>query len=209
MGQPRCLYCGTSSGPVPSGLIWMPKDQTPAPPPAPAEPKVEGSFERPRPTPVSQVVDSLLFVMALPIVVPSLMMTFAQAKRWGRIPLAIMAFDALLLIGIAVSLNLNWGAGKPLAVTLLIPAALGSTIAAGALMARRAVARRLDDGIFLGYSNLVAMLLIGGGTALGIGGFGVAYGLSTTSGVYFPFWFGLSAGLGMVGFAVYLATQES
>jgi hypothetical protein len=128
-------------------------DSIPAPPAIP-----EGaldSLEKPRLT-MSQIERILLF-LALPVVVPSLIINFLMAKRWGRVDFVILGFDGLVLLFLSM--------GSPFFFIMLC-----ALFASGILCILRAP--KLPYGIFLGYSNAVAMLLIGGGILWLIGFFG-------------------------------------
>lgn len=94
---------------------------------------------------------AIIFLLSFPVVVPSLMTHWLMAKRWGRIPLPSILFDGLLLLLFCLFYPVLW------TFVLL-------SMAATAVLFLRSVARgRADSGIFLGYSNMVAMPLILGG----------------------------------------------
>ncbi len=105
--------------------------------------------------------ESLLFILSFPVLLPSLILMFVLAKRWGHVDIYLIIVDGLILtvIGFATS---PW-----LGALLLV-----SWIASVFLYWLRR--HRQGDGIFLGYSNFISLLLIVGGS-LTIGGFVVAF----------------------------------
>jgi hypothetical protein len=101
--------------------------------------------------------ESLLFILSFPVLIPSLILAFVMAKRWGHIDVYLILVDGLLLTGLAFLTS------PLLGVVILI-----SWLASVFLYWLRRDRQRA--GIFLGYSNLIAYLLIFGG-GLAIGGF--------------------------------------
>ncbi len=91
---------------------------------------------------------ALLLLGALPLLVPALLISRVQAKSWGRIPMAMLAWDAVVLL-IAV-----------VALPRLAPLWLLAGVCTGILAVRRSLELKTQHGIFLGYSNLVASLLM-------------------------------------------------
>jgi len=97
----------------------------------------------------------ILLLLSLPVLVPSLIVTFLMAKRWGRIDFVVLAVDGFIILLFAL---------RSTAATVIVLTALA---ASAVLFIVRY--RKLPYGIFLGYSNLVAMLLMGGGLLFSIG----------------------------------------
>lgn len=96
-------------------------------------------------------VRALVFIFSFPVVVPSLIVHWVFARRWGRIPYFSMLVDAVIILMFSLRV-----------ASLTVAAVIA--IASSAVLLFRAVARgRADSGIFLGYSNAVAMPLIFGG----------------------------------------------
>lgn len=102
-------------------------------------------------------IRAIIFLLSFPVVVPSLMTHWLMAKRWGRIPLPSILFDGFVLLLFCMLYPVLW------TFVLL-------SMAATAVLFIRAVARgRAESGIFLGYSNMVAMPLILGGLLVIVG----------------------------------------
>lgn len=99
------------------------------------------------------LAQAALLALALPVVVPSLIWCWIGAKRWGRVDWLFLALTGLVVT--AFSLH----------STLLLTLTLIADVAAAALFVMRY--EKLDHGIFLGYSNAIAMLLILGGLLFG------------------------------------------
>lgn len=97
----------------------------------------------------------ILLLLSLPVLVPSLIINFLMAKRWGRVDFIILAVDGFIILLFAL---------RSTAATIIVLTALA---ASAVLFIVRY--RKLPYGIFLGYSNLVAMLLMGGGLVFSIG----------------------------------------
>lgn len=104
---------------------------------------------------VPRWLHAALFIGSLPILIPSLFFSFIMAKRWGRIDFALIFLDALLLVFLCVM--------SP----LFLPVAVLSAACLSALAILRAP--KLGQGIFLGYSNAVALSVIFTGPLLLIG----------------------------------------
>lgn len=90
-----------------------------------------------------------MLALALPVIAPSLISTWLMAKRWGRVPYVWILIDGFILV--FLSLRAPWLSGF-FGLSLLSAMALS--------IVRH---QRLESGIFLGYSNAVAMLIIVGG----------------------------------------------
>lgn len=105
----------------------------------------------------SALLQALLLLLALPVIVPSLIWFWIGAKRWGRIDWVLLAVSGGALTLFAL------GSSYALALMLIADAA------AGALFVMRY--GKLDDGIFLGYSNAVALPLILAGVLAAFGTF--------------------------------------
>lgn len=114
-----------------------------------AEPKTDRADERAR-------WESLLFLLSFPVLIPSLAFMWLTAKRWGHIDIYLIVVDGLVLT-VITSFMSPWLGGVMLV----------AWIASVFLYWLRRDRQRL--GIFLGYSNLVCLPLIFGGT-LAIGG---------------------------------------
>lgn len=99
--------------------------------------------------------ETLLLIAALPVLVPSLTVNFIGCKVWGRIDALILTLDAGLLM------YLCRGSGP------LLGWLFAAWIASELLWLSRR--DKLEQGIFLGYSNAVAMRLVAGGVLLGLG----------------------------------------
>lgn len=98
-----------------------------------------------------------VFMLAFPVTVPSLVIHWWFAKRWGRIPYVSIMVDGFVMLLFCLA--------HPM-LTVLFVVSLGSTVA---LLIRATVQRRADTGIFLGYSNMVALPLVFGGILCGVG----------------------------------------
>ena len=96
-----------------------------------------------------------LLGLALPLLVPTLIVLFLGARRWGRVDWLALAVSGFVLTAFSFS------------STLFFVLMLVADVAALALFILRY--SRLDHGIFLGYSNAVASCLILGGLLLGGG----------------------------------------
>ncbi|MDQ7825807.1 MAG: tetratricopeptide repeat protein [Candidatus Eremiobacteraeota bacterium] len=94
-------------------------------------------------------LEVILLFLSLPVMVPSLLINFITAKRWGRIDFVLLAVDGFIILLFAL---------RSTVATIIILIAL----AASALLLILRY-QKIPCGIFLGYSNLVAMLLMGGG----------------------------------------------
>ncbi len=97
---------------------------------------------------------ALIFVLAFPVTVPSLVVNWLMAKRWGRIPIFSMFVDGfiVLLLTLRYPLLLAWAAI--------------ACVASAVMLFRAAKQRRIESGIFFGHSNMVALPLIFGGSAV-------------------------------------------
>ena len=100
-------------------------------------------------------IETLLFVVSFPVIIPSLIIAWLGAKKWGRVDLLVLGFPILLVFAAGTWFP-NW----------LVPmgVALVATLVLWVL--------RLDkrqEGIFLGYSNMVILPLITGGLVFGAG----------------------------------------
>lgn len=99
--------------------------------------------------------ESWLLVLSFPIIVPSLIVNFLMAKRWGRNDFALIAFDGLALTMLSLRSAIFF---------LLV---LVAWLASGMLWILRR--DKLPYGIFLGYSNSIAWRLIAGGLLVLLG----------------------------------------
>ncbi len=105
--------------------------------------------------------ESLLFILSFPILIPSLIVMYATAKRWGHIDIYLIILHGLVFT------TVGFVAGPWIGAMMLV-----SWISSVWLYWMRRDRQR--EGIFLGYSNLVSLLLIVGG-ALAIGGFATTF----------------------------------
>lgn len=110
---------------------------------------------KPKTSILSIPLEVILLFLSLPVLVPSLIINFLMAKRWGRIDFVLMAVDGFVILLFALRSTI---------ATIIVLIALG---ASALLFIIRY--RKLPYGIFLGYSNIVAMLLMGGGLLFVIG----------------------------------------
>ena len=104
------------------------------------------------------IVHALLLLGAIPILAPSLLMTAIAAKRWGRIPAPMIAFDAVVLL-ICVA-----------ALPRLAPLWLLAGVCCAVLVVWRSWEGKMLKGAFFGYSSLVAFAFVfcGGFSIFGI-----------------------------------------
>lgn len=116
---------------------------------------------------------ALLF-LGLPLLVPSLLWMFLFSKRWGRVPLVAIAVDALVLVLVSSQ------------VPRMAFVAVVAVAATAALYVWRSSQGALEGGICLGYSNVVVLTIIAGGTLTMVGGCSVLPmgPLMHTSGLY-------------------------
>ncbi len=91
----------------------------------------------------------ILLLLSLPVLIPSLILNFLMAKRWGRVDFYLLAIDGFIILLFALR--------STVATVIVLTAMVASAI----LFIIRY--RKLPYGIFLGYSNIVALLLMGGG----------------------------------------------
>lgn len=129
-----------------------PPGTAPASPPPAYIPPPSG---KPKSSVLSIPFEVVLLFLSLPVLVPSLIVNFLMAKRWGRIDFVLLAVDGFIILLFSLRSTL---------ATVIVLVAL----AASALLFIIRY-RKLPFGIFLGYSNLVAMLLMGGGLLFIIG----------------------------------------
>ncbi|MBI4859870.1 MAG: hypothetical protein HY815_06355 [Candidatus Riflebacteria bacterium] len=128
--------------------------------PAPPDPKELGvmltaALSQAAQPPSTGYLQPFLLVVALPVVVPALILGWLVAGRWGR-------RDGTVLAAVTLALLVGTVPWPPLCVTLLLAA-----LASGLLLALRQ--SRLDGGMVLGYSSAVAWRLVASGALLGIG----------------------------------------
>lgn len=118
----------------------------------------EALRQQPEPAPAVDVArwESSLFLCSFPVLIPSLLIMWVMAKRWGHIDIYLILIDGAILTGLGFL-------GGPWIGTLMLLSWISSVWLYWLRRDRR------ESGIFLGYSNLVAMLLVIGG-ALTIGG---------------------------------------
>jgi len=117
----------------------------------------EGLRQEAKMAPVVDVArwESALFLLSFPVLIPSLLIMWVMAKRWGHIDIYLILVDGLILTGLGFLTG-------PWIGTLMLVSWISSV---WLYWLRR---DRQEVGIFLGYSNLVAMLLvIGGGLTIG------------------------------------------
>jgi hypothetical protein len=107
--------------------------------------------------PMHPALHGLLFFLALPALVPGLVIAWIMAKRWGRVPLVFIVVDAFLMLLATLAYP------RLVVVNVL---AIGSLLF---LYLRRTWEGRAAGGIVLGYSNLVVLPTILGGV-LAFGG---------------------------------------
>ncbi|MBI3854137.1 MAG: hypothetical protein HY293_00435 [Planctomycetes bacterium] len=175
----KCLYCDTPLSRDPATVLPPPPPPPAAAPPPPA-PSLQARgmaeadavvareiardmHQKQRLGLFVQLFQIALFVLAIPVLVPALLMTFIMTKRWGRIPMTFIFIDggALFLIGIGT--DFRGGTSTFLgmsAFTWLMFLGLGSAVL---LTVIRTAKGKIEQGILMGYSNLVVMLLIFGG----------------------------------------------
>lgn len=97
----------------------------------------------------------ILLLLSLPVLVPSLILNFLMAKRWGRVDFYLLAIDGFIILLFAL---------RSTAATIIVLTAIAASAVLFILRYRK-----LPYGIFLGYSNTVALLLMGGGLIFVIG----------------------------------------
>jgi len=132
----------------------------------------------------------LFLILSLPVIVPSLMINYAMAKRWGSVDFLLINIDAIILTALA--------SHSPVLLPMMIVAWISSIML---WLVRR---NQLAGGIFLGYSNGVAMCLIFGGFFL----FGGLIAVTYFSSFGWKTWAALVMGLGISGFGVKMAWDE-
>mgnify|MGYP001581287290 CR=1 FL=1 len=203
--QPRCMYCHTEV----TGPKWTaPVAPTVRPSTAPTATTtpLAAAVEAMSPELVQAVLAAnkqkvarfrkwrqwqhLFLILSLPVVVPSLMINYAMAKRWGSVDFLLINIDAIVLTALA--------SRSPIFLTMMVIAWASSVMLWGI---RR---NQLAGGIFLGYSNEVAMCLIFGGFFL----FGSLIALVYFSALGWKTWASLVFGIGLSGFGVKTAGDE-
>lgn len=105
--------------------------------------------------------ESLLFLLSFPVLIPSLIIMFVMAKRWGHIDIYLIIIDGLIFT------MLGFLTGPWIGTMMLV-----SWISSVWLYWMRR--DRQGHGIFLGYSYLISLLLVFGG-AFAIGGFATMF----------------------------------
>lgn len=152
---PKCPFCGA----VKQGAVL---GQKPAPavsaqprPSVDPTPFLVAAREAPLDVRMPRALHFAMLLGALPLIVPSLLLTRLQAKRWGRVPIAFIVFDALLFLALAMA------APRVLPVFVV---AIGCATALAVIRARH-----LGSGIYLGYDNLTTLLLSVAGVMVIIG----------------------------------------
>ncbi|MBI4614880.1 MAG: hypothetical protein HY720_14810 [Planctomycetes bacterium] len=157
-------------------------------------------------------LEAVLFLIMSPMAAPSILITFLQAKRWGRVPVAWVAIDAIILLALSFSCSAHWGSGdRPVAVAFLFPVMLVATIAFSVLAVLRGATGKLERGIFLGYSNLTLLPLVTGGLAFFAGLATIAgyLGEGASAGkVPVWSWIVMPVGAALLGVAAWLAREE-
>jgi hypothetical protein len=103
-------------------------------------------------------LEIILLILSLPVVVPSLIINWLMAKRWGRIDFILIAVDGFILLLFCLR--------SPIFTFFIVLAMIASSLL---YIIRH---DKLPYGIFLGYSDAVAWKLIVGGIIYGIGFFG-------------------------------------
>ncbi len=174
----QCLYCNT---PVGQGA----GAPSPAPPPAaaPAKPPAKDlapdvaafgrevareQHRREKARWMLRGFELFLFVLAVPVLVPVLLLLVFQTKRWGRIPMTFILIDGGILFLIGLGTDFRGGTSTFLgmsAFTWLMFLGLGSALLLNLI---RSGQGKAQQGILMGFSGLVVTLLIfGGGAILG------------------------------------------
>lgn len=105
----------------------------------------------------NRVVEMILLFLSLPVLIPSLLISFIMAKRWGRVDFILLAVDGFVI--------LLFSMGSPFFFIISLIAMISS----GLLYILRH--NKIPYGIFLGYSNLIAMMLMIGGVLFAVGFF--------------------------------------
>jgi hypothetical protein len=111
------------------------------------------------------MVEILLFVISIPVLVPALLLTWIQSRRWGRVPMTFIFIDGAILFLIGLGSDARGSSGKFLgmsAFTWLMFLGLGAAVI---LTVLRSGEGKLDQGILMGWSNLVVLLLMIGGAS--------------------------------------------
>ena len=106
----------------------------------------------------NQLGQQILLVLALPLLSLDAVWLMWRVKRWGRVPIWGIAFDAMLITGIGFKLM------PPVGFLLLL-----SSFALGMLALARASEDQLEAGYMLGYSWAVTWRLAAGGVLTWIG----------------------------------------
>lgn len=107
-----------------------------------------------------RIAEALLFVLAVPVLLPGFAITALMVRRWGRVPLSLVVVEGVLLTGLSY-LGFESGDG-PLA-GLVFPLLLLSCFACAGLFVLRSWKGKLQGGMLLGYSGLVTLLMMVGG----------------------------------------------
>lgn len=103
-------------------------------------------------------IENILLFFSLPVIVPSLLINWFFAKRWGRVDFIIIAIDGFVLLFLTMR--------SPMFFMLTLFAIITSCVLC---FIRH---NKLKYGIFLGYSNSVANRLMIGGVLFLIGFWG-------------------------------------
>ncbi len=117
----------------------------------------------------ARLIDAGLFLLMSPISAPSVVLTYLQAKRWGRIPFVMIVFDVIVLLALSGPLGLLFGFTTAEAGRFFFGSMVVAAFAFMVLAMRRAMAQKLETGIFLGYSNGTLLPLVAGGILLALG----------------------------------------
>jgi hypothetical protein len=96
-----------------------------------------------------------LLLLALPVLAPSLLWLWITSKRWGRVSTVLVAVPAFIILASCIP--------YPRYAVIAITA----NVAMAVLYIWRY--RRMEEGVVLGYSNLVAMAIIVGGALFMVG----------------------------------------
>lgn len=107
-----------------------------------------------------RIVEAFLFVLSMPVLLPGLAVTALMVKRWGRIPLSLILVEGVLFTGLSY---LSFEAVDGPLAGLVFPLMLLSVFSVATLYVLRSWKGRTQDGILLGYSGLVTLLMAAGG----------------------------------------------
>ncbi len=112
-------------------------------------------------------LESVLFALAMPVLLPGFLLTALMVRRWGNVPLSLILWEGVLITGMSY---LSFEMGESPLAGLVFPLLLASCLACAALYTLRGWKGRLEGGVLLGYSALVTALMVAGGVFLYAGG---------------------------------------